>query len=227
MHPPSSLPGSTSESGPGAAPSSRGAVPAPSAAAVRAAATRERLFLVALERVREEGFEAVSVSEITRGAGVAKGTFFNHFPTKDHLLAEFLRGIVDRLVEEVSARELAGPEAILHLVEGLAESLSRDPIVTRALGSRLDSLPPLREGEPWEVERIRLWFRARLGEALCIRVPLVEASPEALSFHLVWAVQGEIGHWARAGLEARALRASLRERVSFLLQSAGLPVQPS
>ena len=52
-------------------------------------ALRETLYKTALKLFRETSFEDVPVSAICKEAGVAKGTFFNHFPTKDHILLEW------------------------------------------------------------------------------------------------------------------------------------------
>ncbi|MGJ3233228.1 MAG: TetR/AcrR family transcriptional regulator [Oceanicaulis sp.] len=49
----------------------------------------ERLYETALALFDAQGYEAVSVAQICAEAGVAKGTFFNHFPTKEHLLFEW------------------------------------------------------------------------------------------------------------------------------------------
>ena len=50
---------------------------------------RERLFRAAFEQFGARGFTATTVEDITAAADVAKGTFFNYFPTKEHLLTEF------------------------------------------------------------------------------------------------------------------------------------------
>jgi AcrR family transcriptional regulator len=42
-----------------------------------------------LEQFGARGFNATTVEDITTAADVAKGTFFNYFPTKEHLLTEF------------------------------------------------------------------------------------------------------------------------------------------
>ena len=47
---------------------------------------RERLYEAALALFRSQGYEATTVDQITRQAGLAKGTFFNYFPTKDAVL---------------------------------------------------------------------------------------------------------------------------------------------
>ena len=52
-------------------------------------AVRCRLYNTAISMFRERGFDDVSVNDIVEAAGVAKGTFFNHFPTKAHVLADW------------------------------------------------------------------------------------------------------------------------------------------
>ncbi len=48
--------------------------------------TRERIYRKALELFRRKGFAATTVEEIAGEADVAKGTFFNYFPTKEAVL---------------------------------------------------------------------------------------------------------------------------------------------
>ena len=47
---------------------------------------RERLYEAALALFRTQGYEATTVAQITQRAGLAKGTFFNYFATKDAVL---------------------------------------------------------------------------------------------------------------------------------------------
>lgn len=48
--------------------------------------TRERIFRAGLRLFTQRGFSHTAVEDITHAADVGKGTFFNYFPTKDHLL---------------------------------------------------------------------------------------------------------------------------------------------
>lgn len=53
--------------------------------------TRTAILAAAVTLFYEKGFQSTTVQEITTKAKVAKGTFFNHFPTKEsvlHALAE-------------------------------------------------------------------------------------------------------------------------------------------
>ena len=50
---------------------------------------RRRLFDAAMRLYVERGFDAVTVEQVTAAADVAKGTFFNYYPTKTHVLLEY------------------------------------------------------------------------------------------------------------------------------------------
>src|SRR6201984_838922 len=68
----------------------------------RSAETRERLFRAALRLFAEKGFAETTVEDITNAADVGKGTFFNYFPSKEHILIDFSDmqlGKLERFVE--------------------------------------------------------------------------------------------------------------------------------
>lgn len=48
--------------------------------------TKELIVRTAIERFKEKGYDNVTIEEITQLCGIAKGTFFNYFPKKEHLL---------------------------------------------------------------------------------------------------------------------------------------------
>lgn len=90
-------------------------------------ATRERLFEAAIPEFKRAGVGAADVGAIVRSAGVAHGTFFFHFPTKEHALAELGHREEIRLAAELE-RFLSTPRdlrATLHEVIRLAASLER------------------------------------------------------------------------------------------------------
>src|SRR5262245_53575075 len=53
--------------------------------------TRGRVFDAAVAEFLRVGVAAAQIEDIVRAAGVARGTFYLHFPTKDHVLLEVLR----------------------------------------------------------------------------------------------------------------------------------------
>ena len=79
--------------------------------------TRQRVYAAAVAEFRRVGMAAADVSVIAREAGVARGTFYFHFPTKEHILAELERHEEARLAAQLE-RFLARPH---HLADALAE----------------------------------------------------------------------------------------------------------
>jgi AcrR family transcriptional regulator len=89
------------------------AVPAPSARRRRKGAgvrerrrleTRERIVEAAAELFAERGFDAVSVVEIARRAGVVEKTVFNHFPVKEGLVLDADPPIKEALLDAARRR---------------------------------------------------------------------------------------------------------------------------
>src|SRR5262249_43060960 len=52
---------------------------------------REQLLTAGLEVLHQKGFNATSVQDITDAAGAPKGSFYNHFESKEALALEALR----------------------------------------------------------------------------------------------------------------------------------------
>ncbi|HEX5116745.1 MAG TPA: TetR/AcrR family transcriptional regulator [Pseudonocardiaceae bacterium] len=80
------------------------------------------------EVFREIGFQDATIEHITRAAGIAKGTFYLYFTSKDHLLAALWERYVDAFVqttEEVLGQELDWQESIDRLLGALIEHAVR------------------------------------------------------------------------------------------------------
>ncbi len=88
---------------------------------------RERLYEAALALFRSQGYDGTTVADITRRAGLAKGTFFNYFPTKDAVL----RYLGAREVGRLGAATLASNSSssltrLKRLMGALGASLEKD-----------------------------------------------------------------------------------------------------
>jgi TetR/AcrR family transcriptional regulator, repressor for uid operon len=53
--------------------------------------TRQRVYAAAIAEYKRTGMAAADLAVIAKEAGVARGTFYFHFPTKEHVLAELER----------------------------------------------------------------------------------------------------------------------------------------
>lgn len=99
--------------------------------------TARRIFQTALALFREQGYAATTVEQIARAAGVAKGTFFTHFPSKDAVLDHIGRLQMDRLEAAFAGNPAFAAlpaRARLHaLLAALAAGVEGQPAEMRAL----------------------------------------------------------------------------------------------
>jgi len=92
--------------------------------------TKRKLFDCAARLFQEYDFNQVSVEQIVEAAGVAKGTFYIYFPSKDALIAEFISDCVDRVdadyrrVWQDAAPGTPMPQLVLGLIEKIADTLT-------------------------------------------------------------------------------------------------------
>src|SRR6478752_61855 len=63
--------------------------------------TRARVFDAAVAEIGRSGLAGADVSAIARAAGVVRGTFYFHFPTKEHVLVELELSEEARIVAEL------------------------------------------------------------------------------------------------------------------------------
>lgn len=72
--------------------------------------TARRILRSALDLMRTRGFEAVSVRDICREAGITTGAFYHHFPSKDALLEYGFAPLDDSLAAAMEGHEEEPPE---------------------------------------------------------------------------------------------------------------------
>jgi AcrR family transcriptional regulator len=102
----------------------------------RAAETRLRLFRCALQLFAERGYSNVTVEDITEAADVGKGTFFNYFETKDHVLgvmAEIQLGKVRQAVQDAAVGKDSIRTVLHRMVIELAKEPGRSPGLARTM----------------------------------------------------------------------------------------------
>lgn len=123
--------------------------------------TRERLLRAAQELIEEGGYGPASVVAIADRAGVAAGTLYRHFSSKEDLFVEVFRSVCDREVRAMQAAAEAMPIEASH-VDRLVTVLST--FARRAL--RRPRLAWALIAEPVDplVDAERLAYRARYSE---------------------------------------------------------------
>src|SRR5271169_2514845 len=89
----------------------------------RSAEIRARLYRAALRIFAERGYLETTVADITDAADLGKGTFFNYFPTKEHVLAAYGEervATIDRALQKARASDGPVLPVLKQLVMDLA-----------------------------------------------------------------------------------------------------------
>lgn len=98
--------------------------------------TRQRLARAALELFTTRGYHPTTTPLIAKKAGVAEGTIYRHFSTKQHLLNEVFRGAArwaQQTVADVAAAAGTPQERLAGVARALLDAASHDPGVLRIL----------------------------------------------------------------------------------------------
>jgi AcrR family transcriptional regulator len=101
--------------------------------------TQQRLIRAALELFSSRGYHDTTTAQIAKKAGVAEGTIYRHFPSKQQLLNELYRGAVRwaaKAVEDTADSASHSPSSssrdrLALIAQALVEGAARDPAVVK------------------------------------------------------------------------------------------------
>lgn len=106
---------------------------------------RERVLRTALELGRVGGYDAVQMRDVAAEAGVALGTIYRYFSSKDHLLAAALVLWVTELEHQVLIRPPTGgttTDRVLSVIKRAQRAMEREQNLSEALVTALVSPDP-------------------------------------------------------------------------------------
>jgi AcrR family transcriptional regulator len=99
----------------------------------RRAATMERLTRAAVEEIRAQGYDGLTVRNVARRAGVAPATAYLHFSSKDHLVAEtFWRRLQALPPLDLAASTTSPQERVAAAIADIAQLVTDEPALTAA-----------------------------------------------------------------------------------------------
>jgi AcrR family transcriptional regulator len=176
---------------------------------------RQRIVDTAYELFSQRGTRAVGIDELIERAGVAKATFYRHFPSKDDLVLAFLKQreqlwVYEWVLAEAKERG-ATPEAqLLAIFDLFSEWFARDDFEGCSFINILleldDRQHPARQECVAALERLRVALTSVAEEA-----GLRDPKDFALSWHIlmkgsiIQAAEGDLGAAKRAQAMARSL----------------------
>jgi len=183
------------ESGSGLTPGAR----KPSRREQQKAETREHLYHVALSVFAKRGLIASTVEEITKTAGVAKGTFFNHFGTKEEVFKVFIENQLANVaaaVEEARSARSHARTVLRDLFHRNAGGFGKSAILTGALLSALFSSEPVREITSQGMVNGRKKLSAIVASGQERGEIRSDRKPEAVALAFQQALFGTLSVWA-------------------------------
>ena len=149
--------------------------------------TRRKLVTAGLELIKEKGFDAINVEDITKKAGVAKGTFYTYFKRKEDIVLEISRVPFGEIAEELQKMEgLAITEKLSHYFHRFMECVESCGINVCRQWTRdvLDpnNVPDNKDGQKWKYDFEML--KGILEEAVSIG-ELKNGTPIELLTHII------------------------------------------
>ncbi len=143
--------------------------------------TRERLLRSAQRLIEEDGYSAASVIAVADRAGVASGTLYRHFSSKEELFVQVFRSVCDREIAamQAAARDMP-PDAsqvdrLLTVLATFAERALRKPRLAWALLA--EPVDPLVDAERLAY---RERYRALAAQALRAGIEAGELPPQSV-----------------------------------------------
>ena len=192
---------------------------------VTAFRTRE-ILAAARSLLEQRGPEAMTMEEIAAAAGVAKGTVYLYFQSKDHLIQALIARVGENLIQDVEASLQAPgtpPEKLIRMVSVLLEYLNRGrllfPIYAREL---LQKEQASREGFRRRYQELEEQFVALVTRLFAEGIAaghFIPANPRLLTF-LIRGLIRATGYYQKAEGQADAAKEALP--VILTLISSGL-----
>jgi AcrR family transcriptional regulator len=187
------------------------------------AARRRRVIEATLELGAAGGYDAVQMRDVAAAAGVALGTIYRYFSSKDHLLTEVMIAAlreVSASLEETPPRG-AAPAERLEDVFLRRSSLEGRPLVLGAIMRALSSTDPVVRASAVEIGRV---MRANMATALADVDPEQRNGIMRVLGH-VWysSLVGVVHEWE--GLTS--VREELRTAARLLLPARPRPAPPT
>ncbi len=144
------------------------------------------------------GFEAFTTNEVAALAGVAIGSLYEYFPTKQVLVAEVVRRTMSEVTGELSAAALerTAPLRLEGWVRAAAEALGRRAKLMRVLATQVPFL--------WELDEVR-------------------ETPKQMTALSRMMLSGQRARWVRDDPEASAYVTMVMVRAVLIESVIGLP----
>lgn len=181
---------------------------------------RNRVLEVSSALFAEQGVEATKVQEICSRADIAEKTFFNHFPSKRHLMREIAQAGVGQLLADIEAirkRQTSSAERIRLFFEQVADNALQAGPMQRELLTEMIHVAHETGTEHEQAQLLHEAFGALIAEGVAAGDLTAAHAPETLTEMLMGAFYVLMFNWAN--LDDYPIREHARATARFLAGS--------
>ncbi|WP_431681757.1 TetR family transcriptional regulator [Kitasatospora sp. KL5] len=178
---------------------------------------RRNLIAAALSLVTEIGVERLQMRQVSERSGVALGTTYRYFSSKDHLLAaaiaEWHRSLLTDLVSEGRGRRagLSASDRMVRFVRHGMRAYQRQPELARLRVSVAAST------DPFASEALQAMARADGAALLAVMVEVPPSAGDVVRHIVGHAWQGELTAWVTGRTTLDDARRRLEDVVRLVL----------
>jgi AcrR family transcriptional regulator len=186
----------------------------------------QEILTAARNLLEQRGLEAMTMEEIAAAAGVAKGTLYLYFQSKDDLILAMMSQVGENLLQDVeSSLQAPGtpPEKLIRMVAVLLRYLDRErllfPVYAREVLQRKQKS---RAGFWWQIQKMEEKFVSLMTDLLAEGIAagqFIPANPRLLTF-LIQGLVRSTGYYQRDEGQMDAAREAAP--VILTLLSSGL-----
>lgn len=161
--------------------------------------TRRRIVKCARKLFKDNGFERTTTRDIAQAAGIAAGTMFNYFATKEALAMTIVNEALDEAAAELEGR-LRRDEALdevlfAHVAVGLRHLTPYRHYVGEVLETALS--PFAREAICEQAQQLRVSHLETVQELIASHGSPITRVPSLVTMHLYWSLYlGVLAFWA-------------------------------
>jgi AcrR family transcriptional regulator len=188
----------------------------------RLAARHQAIIVAARALASESGLGALQIAPVAERAGIAAGTIYRYFPSKEDLVAAVVSATAEREVAAIRAAAAAAPGALSALAAAIAAFASGTLRVRRLALAMLSEAPESGDGGRFAFRRsISAEFEGLIRAAIAAG-HLPDQPPAAMAAAIIGAVVEGLGPLAPTLAGPEAERAAVQGIALFALRALGV-----
>ncbi|OEH94540.1 TetR/AcrR family transcriptional regulator [Bacillus solimangrovi] len=179
---------------------------------------KEKIFIESIRLFSEKGFAHVSVSEITKACGIAKGTFYNYYPTKESVLLYLGQSQMELIANIPNDKEMTLKKKIMEMFVRLTSRYEEYPTLFKTAIAEMMRTTVVMDDEVNTIQRFNDLLASILKEEIeCGRVEVLGQQDDVVCI-LVGTYFSSLMFWINNEQSVEVFTESMTRRISMILE---------